>query len=109
MIYTKDQKRGKGSKGEEGQGGEKDQRGEGVQGIPVNGVSNGIREAVKNYLAFCPLRGGVPPFPLSFFEHKIQLKSSFFRSKNSIFCPFSCSFSPFWTIIWPFWPIFNLI
>ena len=48
---------------------------------------------------------GCPPIRL----RKILLKSSFFWSKNSIFCLFSCIFSPFWTIIWSFWPIFNLI
>ena len=60
---------------------------------------------------FCPFRGGIPPFPLSFFEHnecplrgrvyppiplrKIPLKCRFFRSENSIFYPFSYIFSPF--------------
>ena len=58
---------------------------------------------------FFPLRGGYPPFPLSFFEHndcplrgvgvyppnplrKILLESRFFRSKNSILLPFFMHF-----------------
>ena len=62
----------------------------------------------KRFSGFFPLRGGVPPFPLSFFVHnycplrKIPLKSRYFRFENSIFCLFSCIFSPFWSIIWPF-------